>query len=72
MHSRCSGRLQQVVAVLAMACLLGAWSSRVPAAAASNPPVPLSKSRHRLDNLRSAHAKAILGGLHHEYSLARV
>jgi putative transposase len=33
--------------------------------------VPLSKSRHRLDDSRSVHAKAILGGLHHEYSLAR-
>ncbi|WP_414717576.1 integrase core domain-containing protein [Steroidobacter sp.] len=33
--------------------------------------VPLSKSRHRLDDFRSVHAKAALGGLHHEYSLAR-
>jgi putative transposase len=33
--------------------------------------VPLSKSRHRLDDFCSVHAKAILGGLHHEYSLAR-
>ncbi|WP_129778349.1 integrase core domain-containing protein [Peristeroidobacter soli] len=33
--------------------------------------VPLSSSRHRLDDFRSVHAKAILGGLHHEYSLAR-
>ena len=32
---------------------------------------PLSKSRHRLGDFRSVHAKAILGGLHHEYSLAR-
>ena len=32
---------------------------------------PLSTSRHRLENFRSVHAKAILGGLHHEYSLAR-
>ena len=28
-------------------------------------------ARHRLDDFRSVHAKAILGGLHHEYSLAR-
>lgn len=33
--------------------------------------VPLSKSRHRLDDFRSVHAKAILGGLHHEHSLVR-
>jgi putative transposase len=33
--------------------------------------VPLSKSRHRLGDTRSVCAKAILGGLHHEYSLAR-
>jgi len=33
--------------------------------------VPLSKSRHRLDDFRLVHAKPILGGLHHEYSLAR-
>jgi len=33
--------------------------------------VPLSSSRHRLDDFRSVHAKAILGGLHHEYSLSR-
>lgn len=33
--------------------------------------VPLSSSRHRLDDFLSVHAKAILGGLHHEYSLAR-
>ena len=33
--------------------------------------VPLSPSRHRLDDFHSVHAKAILGGLHHEYSLAR-
>jgi len=33
--------------------------------------VPLSSFRHRLDDFRSVHAKAILGGLHHEYSLAR-
>ena len=32
---------------------------------------PLSKSRHRLDDFRSINAKAILGGLRHEYSLAR-
>jgi transposase InsO family protein len=31
----------------------------------------LSTSRHRLEDIRSVHAKAILGGLHHEYSLAR-
>jgi putative transposase len=37
----------------------------------ANLSVPLSKSRHRLDNFRSVYAKAILGGLHHEYSLAR-
>ena len=36
----------------------------------ANLSVPLSKSRHRLDDFRSVHAKAILGGLHHEYSLA--
>ncbi|WP_116813027.1 integrase core domain-containing protein [Steroidobacter cummioxidans] len=34
--------------------------------------VPLAKSRHRLADFRSVHAKAILGGLHHEYSLERV
>ena len=33
--------------------------------------VALSPSRHGLDDFRSVHAKAILGGLHHEYSLAR-
>jgi putative transposase len=33
--------------------------------------VPLSPSRHRLDGFHSVHAKAILGGLNHEYSLAR-
>jgi putative transposase len=32
---------------------------------------PLSKSRHRLDDFSSVRAKPILGGLHHEYSLAR-
>jgi putative transposase len=37
----------------------------------ANLSVPLSNSRHRLDGLCSVHAKAILGGLHHEYSLAR-
>lgn len=37
----------------------------------SNSAVRLSLSRHRLDHFRSVHAKAILGGLHHEYSLAR-
>lgn len=36
-----------------------------------NLPVPLSPARHRLDNFRSVHANPILGGLHHEYSLAR-
>jgi len=34
--------------------------------------VPLPKSRHRLDDFRSVRARTILGGLHHEYSLARV
>jgi hypothetical protein len=38
----------------------------------ANSTVPLSISRHRLDDFRSVHAKAILAGLHHEYSLARV
>jgi putative transposase len=33
--------------------------------------VPLSSSRHRLDDFCSVHTKGILGGLHHEYSLAR-
>jgi putative transposase len=33
--------------------------------------VPLPKSRHRLEDFRSVHAKSILGELHHEYSLAR-
>jgi len=33
--------------------------------------VPLPKSRHRLADFRFVHAKAILGGLHHEYSLVR-
>jgi putative transposase len=37
----------------------------------ANSTVPLSTSRHRLEDFRSVHAKAILGGLHHEYSLAR-
>ena len=37
----------------------------------ANSTVPLSPLRHRLDDFRSVHAKAILGGLHHEYSLAR-
>ena len=32
---------------------------------------PLSTSRHQLEDFRSVHAKPILGGLHHEYSLAR-
>jgi hypothetical protein len=31
----------------------------------------LSKSRHRLDDVASVCSKAILGGLHHEYSLVR-
>jgi putative transposase len=31
----------------------------------------LSKSRHRLDDVASVCSKAVLGGLHHEYSLAR-
>jgi len=30
----------------------------------------LPKSQHRLGDLGSVHSKAILGGLHHEYSLA--
>lgn len=33
--------------------------------------MPLSTSRHRLDDLCSVSAKPVLGGLHHEYSLAR-
>jgi putative transposase len=33
--------------------------------------LPLPKSRHRLDDFGSICAKSILGGLHHEYSLAR-
>jgi putative transposase len=33
--------------------------------------VSLPKSRHRLADFRFVHAKAILGGLHHEYSLVR-
>jgi hypothetical protein len=41
----------------------------------SDPPAnlsaPLSNSRHRLDHFRSVHAKEILGGLRHEYSLVR-
>jgi putative transposase len=37
----------------------------------ANSTVPLSPWRHRLDDFRSIHAKSILGGLHHEYSLAR-
>lgn len=37
----------------------------------ANSTVPLSPSRHRLDDFHWVHAKAILGGLHHEYSLAR-
>jgi putative transposase len=31
---------------------------------------PSPKARHRLGHLGSVHSKAILGGLHHEYSLA--
>jgi hypothetical protein len=34
--------------------------------------LPLSPARHRLDDFRAVHAKAILGGLHHEYSLGRL
>ncbi|MDY6947696.1 MAG: integrase core domain-containing protein [Pseudomonadota bacterium] len=37
----------------------------------ANSTAPLSKSRHRLDAFLSVHAKPILAGLHHEYSLAR-
>jgi transposase InsO family protein len=37
-----------------------------PPAAASRPKL---KSRHSLDGFGSVHAKAVLGGLHHEYSL---
>jgi putative transposase len=37
----------------------------------ANSSVTLSPARHRLGDFRSVHAKAILGGLHHEYSLAR-
>ena len=33
--------------------------------------IPLSKSRHRLDDFSLVRAKAILDGLHHEYSLVR-
>jgi hypothetical protein len=35
----------------------------------ANLSVPLPKSRHRFDDLRSVHPKAMLDGLHHEYSL---
>ncbi|HEY0940541.1 MAG TPA: hypothetical protein VGE08_10630 [Steroidobacter sp.] len=38
----------------------------------ANSTVPLSKSRHRLDDFRLVQANPILAGLHHEYSLARV
>jgi transposase InsO family protein len=37
----------------------------------TNSITPLSTSRHRLEDFRSVYAKPILGGLHHEYSLAR-
>jgi putative transposase len=37
----------------------------------TNSTVPLSKSRHHLDDFSSVCVKSILGGLHHEYSLAR-
>jgi putative transposase len=37
----------------------------------ANSIVPLSTSWHRLEDFRSVHTKAILGGLHHEYSLVR-
>src|SRR5687767_4757667 len=37
----------------------------------ANSTVPLSPWLHRLDDFRSIHAKSILGGLHHEYSLTR-
>ena len=32
--------------------------------------VPQSESRHRLPGGMIVHAKSVLGGLHHEYSLA--
>ena len=37
----------------------------------ANSTVTFSPFRHRLGDFRSVRAKAILGGLHHEYSLAR-
>jgi putative transposase len=37
----------------------------------TNSIAPLSPSRHRLDDFCAVYAKAVLGGLHHEYSLAR-
>lgn len=37
-----------------------------------NSVAPLSTSRHRLEDFQTVHAKSILGGLRHEYSLARV
>jgi len=37
----------------------------------ANSTVPLSKSRHRLDDFRLVQANPILAGLHHEHSLAR-
>ncbi|WP_407676685.1 integrase core domain-containing protein [Peristeroidobacter soli] len=37
----------------------------------ANSTVPLSKSRHRLDDFRLVQANPILDGLHHEYSLMR-
>ena len=36
----------------------------------ANSTVPLSKSRHRLDDFRLVQGNPILAGLHHEYSLA--
>jgi hypothetical protein len=36
-----------------------------------SPAAPVVKIDQRLDDFRSVHAKTILGGLHHEYSLAR-
>jgi putative transposase len=37
----------------------------------ANSIAPLSPSRHRLDDFCAVYAKTVLGGLHHEYSLAR-
>jgi hypothetical protein len=59
------GRLGNQVFIELQAEAYAAWPCTITFSA------PLPKSRHQLADFRSVHAKAILGGLHHEYSLAR-